>query len=147
MRILVIDGQSGRLGAQLISAMREAGIAEPHSVVAVGANALATAAMLKAGADAAATGENAVLVQCRKADLITGPIGILMADSLLGEISPAMAAAVGGSEAVKIPVPVNRCRCVIPGLGEQTRAALVEAAAAEIARRCSGAEPEAAPKK
>ena len=93
MKVVVIDGQSGRMGQLLIDRMRAAGLS--CEILAVGTNALATAAMLKAGADAGATGENPVLVACRTADIIAGPIGILSADSLLGEITPAMAVAIG----------------------------------------------------
>ena len=76
MKILIIDGQSGRLGAQIIEGLRKAGLANPHSIVAVGTNALATSGMINAGADQGATGENAVIVQCRHADIIAGPLGI-----------------------------------------------------------------------
>ncbi|MBR3906070.1 MAG: DUF3842 family protein, partial [Clostridia bacterium] len=88
MHILIIDGQSGRMGAQLIEGLKKANLNQQHVLTAVGTNALATSAMLKAGADQAATGENAVLVQCRKADIIAGPLGIVLADALLGEITP-----------------------------------------------------------
>ena len=86
MEILVIDGQGGGLGRQLVAAVKKA---VPQAVVtAIGTNSAATSAMLKAGADRAATGENAVVVGCRRADVILGPIGIVMADALLGEITP-----------------------------------------------------------
>ena len=96
MNIVVIDGQSGRMGQLFIEKARAAGIAEP--ITAIGTNALATAAMLKAGATQGATGENPVLVACRSADIIVGPIGILVADAMLGEITPEMALAVGGPQ-------------------------------------------------
>ena len=105
MKIVVIDGQSGRMGQLLIDRMRNAGLS--CEILAIGTNALATAAMLKAGADAGATGENPVLVACRTADIIAGPIGILSADSLLGEITPTMAVAIGQSAAKKVLLPVN----------------------------------------
>ena len=96
MEILVIDGQGGGLGRQLVAAVKKA---VPQAVVtAIGTNSAATSAMLKAGADRAATGENAVVVGCRRADVILGPIGIVMADALLGEITPAMAQAVAQSD-------------------------------------------------
>ena len=97
MKVVVIDGQSGRMGQLLIERAKAAGL--PCEIMAVGTNAIATAAMLKAGASAGATGENPVLVACRTADIIVGPIGILSADSLMGEITPAMAVAVGQSGA------------------------------------------------
>ena len=113
MKVVVIDGQSGRMGQLLIDRMRNAGL--PCEILAIGTNALATAAMLKAGADAGATGENPVLVACRTADIIAGPIGILSADSLLGEITPAMSVAIGQSAAKKVLLPVNQCSNIVVG--------------------------------
>ena len=101
------------MGQLLIDRMRAAGLS--CEILAVGTNALATAAMLKAGADAGATGENPVLVACRTADIIAGPIGILSADSLLGEITPAMAMAIGQSQAKKVLLPVNQCSNIVVG--------------------------------
>lgn len=117
MQILVVDGQGGGLGRQIVAALKEA---DPKvSVHAVGLNAIATAAMLKAGADTAATGENAVLVGCRKADAIVGPIGIVIADAMLGEVTPTMAVAVGQSAAKRILVPMNQCDTAVVGVLEQ----------------------------
>ena len=113
MKLVVIDGQSGRMGQLLIDRMRNAGLS--CEILAIGTNALATAAMLKAGADAGATGENPVLVACRTADIIAGPIGILSADSLLGEITPAMSVAIGQSAAKKVLLPVNQCSNIVVG--------------------------------
>lgn len=113
MKLVVIDGQSGRMGQLLIDRIRSAGLS--CEILAVGTNALATAAMLKAGADAGATGENPVLVACRTAEIIAGPIGILSADSLLGEITPAMAMAIGQSSAKKLLLPVNQCSNIVVG--------------------------------
>jgi len=115
MRITVIDGQGGRVGSQVIEAMRKAGIGKPQQIIAVGTNSIATASMLKAGADQGATGENPVVVAARSADIIIGPIGILMADALLGEITEAMSAAVGRSSAMKLLMPVSRCSAVVIG--------------------------------
>ena len=125
MKLVVIDGQGGRIGAQLVAAIRQAGL--PGEVLAIGTNSAATAAMMKAGADAGATGENPVIVACRDADVIIGPIGILSADALLGEITPAMAAAVGRSRAVKLLLPLNQCNTIVVG----TRALSVSALIAE----------------
>ena len=125
MKLAVIDGQGGRIGAQLVDAIRQAGL--PGEVLAIGTNSAATAAMMKAGADAGATGENPVIVVCRDADVIIGPIGILSADALLGEITPAMAAAVGRSRAVKLLLPLNQCNTIVVG----TRALSVSALIAE----------------
>ena len=92
MRITVIDGQGGRIGGLLIERIRKLQV--PAEITAVGTNSVATAAMLKAGADFGATGENPAVVACRDADLILGPVGIVLADALLGEVTAAMAAAV-----------------------------------------------------
>lgn len=124
MHILVIDGQGGQLGSQLIKAIsmnfREA------KIVAVGTNAIATAAMLKAGAHQASTGENPVVVACRKADVIVGPIGIVIADALFGEVTPKMAAAVGQADAVRILLPVNKCDNLVAGVPDLNMATLIE---------------------
>ena len=114
LKVVVIDGQSGRMGQLFIERARSASL--PCQIMAVGTNAIATSAMLKAGADNGATGENPVLVACRTADIIVGPIGILAADSLMGEISPAMAVAVGQSPARKLLLPVNQCNNIVAGV-------------------------------
>ncbi len=124
VQVLVIDAQGGGLGKQLIAALRQT--VSGVTVTAVGANSAATAAMLKAGADRAATGENAVMVACRRADVIIGPVGIAIADSLLGEITPAMALAVGQSPAARILIPSNRCGNLIAGVTDQSMGALVQ---------------------
>ena len=87
-------------------------------ILAIGTNSIATAAMLKARADAGATGENPAIVGCRTADIIIGPMGIVIADSLLGEITPKMAVAIGQSEAKKVLIPVNRCQHFVVGCEE-----------------------------
>ena len=124
MNILVIDGQGGQLGGQLIKSLKAN--FENLNIMAVGTNATATATMLKAGANQAATGENPVIVACRKADVIIGPIGIVIADSLFGEITPQMAIAVGQAEAVRILLPVNKCDNIVAGIGEVSTAAILE---------------------
>lgn len=123
MKILVVDGQGGRLGKLLVEGLRQAGVQD--EIIAVGTNSIATAAMVKAGADAGATGENPVVVCARSADFILGPIGILSADSLLGEVTPAMSVAIGQSQAQKILVPLNRCRNTVVGLHDLTMSELV----------------------
>ena len=115
-RILVIDGQGGGLGRQLVAALAAA--CPEAELIAVGTNSLATSAMLKAGAARGATGENAVIVNSRRADVIVGPLGIVVADALLGEITPAMAAAVSESRAQKVLIPVNRCSVTVVGVAE-----------------------------
>ena len=132
MKVLIIDGQGGGIGKLLV-----AGIKSEYPdffVTAVGANSIATSAMLKAGADAAATGENAVLVGCRRADVIAGPVGIVVADSLLGEITPEMARAIGQSNAKRVLIPVNHCDNIVVGVGDIPMARLVQAALKEIGK-------------
>ncbi len=114
LNILIIDAQGGGLGKQIISAIKN--VYPKLSITAVGTNSTATANMLKAGADHAATGENAVVVGCRKADLIIGPIGIVIADSLFGEVTPKMAAAVGQSQAKRLLIPINQCDNIVLGV-------------------------------
>ena len=99
---------------------------------------LAANAMLKAGASRAATGENAVVVNCRHADVIVGPIGIVIADALLGEITPAMAAAVCQSGARRVLVPINHCENYVVGVPDQPVSQLVAAAAQKVKELCSG---------
>ena len=123
MKVLIIDGQGGGLGRQLVSAVKEK--CPETEVLAVGTNSTATGAMLRAGADQAATGENAVLVACRKADVIIGPVGIVIADSMLGEITPAMALAVGQSDAKRILIPVNHCDNIVVGVSDLSLARLI----------------------
>lgn len=130
MNILVVDAQGGGIGRQLVAALKKR---MPKAVVtAVGTNSLATSAMLKEGADEAATGENAVVVCARKADIITGPIGIVIADSLLGEITPTMAKAIGQSSAARVLIPVSRCDNIIVGVEEKPMSYLVNKAVDEI---------------
>ena len=123
MNILVIDGQGGQLGGQLIRSLHLN--FKDISITAVGTNATATAAMLKAGANQASTGENPVVVACRKADVIIGPIGIVIADSLLGEITEKMALAVSKADAVRILLPINKCSNLIAGVPNLNTSALI----------------------
>lgn len=130
MRILLIDGQGGQLGAQLVRSI--AAKFPEAELTAVGTNATATAAMLKAGAKRAATGENPVVLACRRADVIVGPIGIVIADSMLGEVTPRMAVAVGQADAVRILIPMNRCENLVVGVPEQPTAALLADVVAQL---------------
>ena len=141
MKVLIIDGQGGGLGRQLVSAVKEK--CPETEVLAVGTNSTATGAMLRAGADQAATGENAVLVACRKADVIIGPVGIVIADSMLGEITPAMAVAeitpamavaVGQSRARRILLPVNQCDNIVVGAADLSMADKVREAVELLGR-------------
>ena len=130
MNITVIDGQGGQLGAQLVKELTAQipGVA----LTAIGINAAATAAMRKAGAGQAATGENPVVVACRKADIIIGPVGIVIADSLLGEVTEKMALAVGRADAVRILIPVNKCENLIAGVPDLNMGALIADAVARV---------------
>lgn len=124
MNILIIDGQGGGVGRQLIEKIKKS---LPSVIItAVGTNAIATQSMLKAGADRSATGENAVIVGCRKADIIIGPIGIAIADSLWGEITPKMAVAVAQSNAARILLPMNLCDNYVVGTKNATVSQMVE---------------------
>lgn len=124
MNITIIDGHGGMLGAQLVKEISAR--IKDASVTAVGTNATATSAMLKAGAQKAATGENPVIVACKKADVIIGPVGIVIADSLWGEITPKMALAVGQADAVRILIPMNKCDNLIAGVKNVTTSDLIE---------------------
>ena len=137
MKLLIIDAQSGRLGAQIIEGLRKAGFTDPHHIVAVGTNALATSGMINAGANQGATGENAVIVQCRTADVIVGPIGITLADAMLGEITPAMATAVGSSSAARVLIPSDRCDTYVIGVTPMSRKQQIDAAVAQVMALCN----------
>lgn len=130
MKILVIDGQGGRVGRQIIESILARFPAA--DLIAVGTNSLATECMIKGGAKQVATGENAVIVGARRADVIVGPLGIVIADSLLGEITPAMAVAVSQSSAVRILIPMNLCDNVIAGIAGLPLSALVQDAVERV---------------
>ena len=136
VNVLVIDGQGGGLGKQLVAALSTQ--CPEARLTAVGTNSLAANAMRKAGALRAATGENAVAVNCRSADIIVGPIGIVIADALLGEITPAMATAVCQSRATRVLIPVNHCENYIVGVPDQPIGSLVAAAVQKVKALCAG---------
>jgi len=128
MRIAVVDGQGGGMGKALVEKIRDA-LGSQVEIIALGTNALATAAMLKAGADEGATGENAIVVNASRADYILGSVGIISANSMLGELTPRMAAAIAESPARKILIPFNRCGVFIAGTREEPPAKYIEEAA------------------
>ncbi len=141
MKILVIDGQGGRMGKAMIEQLKRSGpLPDGVELYAIGTNSTATAAMMKAGADFGATGENPVIVNSRDADIIAGPIGIVIADSLLGEITPAIAMAVGSSRAFKILIPVNRCNHLIVGCREASLSEYLQQGCREILQRVEKAK-------
>ena len=134
MTILVIDAQGGGIGRQLVSSIKPA--LPDVEILAVGTNAAATATMLKAGASSAATGENAVAVCSKKADIIVGPIGIVIADSMLGEITPKMALAIAGSSAKRVLIPFSHCDNIIAGAETASTTELIQKAVAEVQKLC-----------
>ncbi|MCR5803007.1 MAG: DUF3842 family protein [Clostridia bacterium] len=124
MKILLIDGQGGKIGKELTESIIER--FPDIELICVGTNTIATTSMIKGGAKNAATGENAVVVGARNADIIVGPIGIISADSLLGEITPKMALAVAQSDAIKILLPMTKCSIMIAGIRTQSMSSLIE---------------------
>ena len=136
MRVIVVDGQGGGMGRALVEQIKRE---YPGVLIrALGTNAIATAAMMKAGADRGATGENPVLVACRDADIIAGPIGILMADALMGEITPAIAVAIGQSRAQKVLLPVNsHCGKIVVGVRELTLSRIMDEAVEVLRELCA----------
>ena len=137
MNILVIDGQGGRMGSLIVEKIKASGIAE--KITAIGTNSIATSAMLKTGADRAATGENPVIVNSKRADFIIGPIGIIAADSLLAEITPAMANAVASCSAFKILIPTGRCNRYIAGIQDIPLGGLIDAAVLKLKEELANA--------
>jgi dihydrodipicolinate reductase len=136
MHVVIIDGHGGRMGKMIIELLKKTN--PDLELTAVGTNSIATATMVKAGADVGATGENPVVVACRTADIIVGPIGIVIADSLQGEVTPAMAVAIGQSQAQKVLIPVNRCNHHIVGMGDLTMSEYIRQAAEDINRMICG---------
>lgn len=133
MRVLIVDGQGGGMGKALVEQLKQLCPTQP--LLAVGTNALATAAMLRAGADQGATGENAVVVNAARADLILGPMGIVLCDALMGEITERMACAIGRGPAHKVLIPVSRCQVTVAGCERLPATEAVALAAREAARR------------
>lgn len=129
MKIVVIDGQGGSIGRAIVEKLVERGFQD--NIVCIGTNATATANMLKGGARQGATGENPVVVACRDASYILGPIGIVLADSMLGEITPEMARAVGSSNAHKLLIPVNKC-VTVSGVKPMTLNEYIEEVCAKL---------------
>lgn len=132
MMILVVDGQGGGLGRLLVRELK--GAFPQAEIAAVGTNSTAANAKMKAGADFAATGENAVVVNCRHADIIVGAVGIVIADSMWGEITPRMAQAVGQSDARRVLIPINLCSNLVVGVSEMSMSKLVQAAVDTVRR-------------
>ena len=134
-RILVIDGQGGQLGSQIVRELLAK--FSDLQITAIGTNAAATASMMKAGAAKAATGENPVIVACRKTDIIIGPIGIVIADALMGEVTPAMAVAAGQADAVRILIPMNKCENMVAGISNLSTSVLIQDAVSKVGQYIS----------
>ena len=130
MNLVIIDGQGGQLGAQLIKEITAT--FKDIELTAIGTNSAATSAMLKAGAKKGATGENPVVVACRKAEVIMGPVGIVIADSLLGEITEGMALAVARADAIRILIPMNKCENLVAGVQNGNMGALIADALSKL---------------
>ncbi|MGI6526452.1 MAG: DUF3842 family protein [Caldicoprobacterales bacterium] len=130
MKLLVIDGQGGKMGKAIVEQLKAA--FPSQSIIAVGTNSIATSTMLKAGADMGATGENPVIYNSKKADIIIGPIGIIAANSLLGEVTPRMADAVSCSQAVKILIPSSKCNSYVVSTQELSLAEYVSLAVEKV---------------
>ena len=134
MRIVIIDGQGGGVGKNLVEAIGRKCPGE--EIIAVGANAMATANMMKGTGVNGATGENAVVYNCARADVIAGPVGIVLANAMLGEITPKMAEAVSSSEAQILLIPMNRCHATIIGVEKRKLSEFIEEAADLVADAC-----------
>lgn len=131
MKIAVIDGQGGGIGKALVEAVKTAysnHILNPDEleIYALGTNALATSLMLRSGAHYGATGENAIVINVPKMDIIMGPIGIISANALLGELTPKMAEAISSSEASKILIPIHKCNITVAGVVSKPLASYIE---------------------
>ncbi len=129
-KITIIDGQGGRIGKSVIEQLKK--LFPEQEIYAIGTNSIATSAMMKAGADYGATGENPCIVNARDSDIIIGPVGIVFADALLGEITPAIATAIGSSKAYKILIPTNRCNHYIVGCEESNMNSYIQLACKKV---------------
>ena len=127
MRIAVVDGQGGGIGRAIVAGLRESGLPDLE-ILALGTNSAATGNMMKAGASQGATGENAIVFNADRVDVIVGVITILAANSMLGEMTPAMTSAIGSSRAIKVLIPINRCGIHVVNTGEESLSASIQEA-------------------
>jgi hypothetical protein len=130
MKLVIIDGQGGKIGSLVIKKIKE--YEKLQEIYAIGTNSIATSAMLKAGADFGATGENPVIYNVKDADVVIGPIGIISANAILGEVTPNMAAAIGSCVAKKILIPIKNCHITIAGMQELTLSGYIDCAVNEF---------------
>jgi hypothetical protein len=133
--VMVVDGQGGGLGKAIIERLRKSNLRV--DLIGVGTNSIASSVMLKAGADDVATGENAVIYNAGRADYIIGPIGIISANAMLGEISPNIAAAIASAPALKLLIPLNKCNLYVPGMRDNGLTEKIDDAIARISAEIS----------
>lgn len=136
MKIAVVDGQGGGIGKLIIEKLRKE-FGEKLEIFTFGTNAMATSVMLRAGANEGATGENAIVQNMPEMDIIVGTVGIVVAHSMLGEMTPKMAEAIGKSKARKLLLPMNRCGITVIGAGDEPLPHLVDALLMQI-KQCGG---------
>ena len=137
MKIAVVDGQGGGIGRSIVEKLKSE-LPEDISILALGTNSVATGQMLKAGADEGATGENAIVHNMQHVDIVVGVIAILAANSMMGELSPAMAMAIGGSHTYKVLLPINRCHIEVAGIPDQPLAKHIDAAVTAVKKYIAG---------
>lgn len=137
MRICVVDGQGGGIGSAIVKRLREA-LGDRVEIIALGTNAIATAAMLKAGANRGATGENAVVRTVARTEVVVGSIGVIVAHAMMGELTPAMAEAVAASPALKILIPMTQERVQVVGVSSQPLPHMIEEMIALIRKEVDG---------
>ncbi len=131
MQVAVVDGMGGGIGAQIVGRLKALGIDGMH-VIALGTNASATSAMVKAGADIGATGENAIAYNAERVECIAGPVGIVIPNSMMGEISPAIAAAVASSHSVKVLIPLQQAHVEFVGVESKPLSQMLEQLAERV---------------
>jgi NAD(P)-dependent dehydrogenase (short-subunit alcohol dehydrogenase family) len=136
MKIAVIDGQGGGIGKAIVEKLKKE-LPGSAKIIALGTNSAATVVMLKAGADEGATGENAIVINSVKVDIIIGPIGIILANSMMGELTHKMAEAISKSNALKILVPLNKCGVEIAGVANDTLPQHIDDAVQRIKKYCA----------
>ncbi|MEN8907513.1 MAG: DUF3842 family protein [Clostridiales bacterium] len=138
MKIAVVDGQGGGIGKIIVEKLRIA-FGDTIKIIALGTNALAVSLMIKAGADEGASGENAIIYSASKVNIIMGPIGIIVANSMLGELTPKMSSAISESNADKILIPVNKCNLHIANVKDDNISSHIENAI-ELIEKIAGAD-------
>jgi len=131
MKIAVVDGQGGGIGRIIVDKLKKE-LPPEVVIIALGTNAMATMQMLKAGADEGASGENAVIYNSARVDIIVGVIGIIVANAMMGELTPSMSLAISQSRAKKLLIPLNRCNVEIVGVRNEPLPNLIDNAVIAI---------------